>query len=517
MLQQIYKLTFHWELQYKILLLFAIVVVVVAIYFRIQRFITESRQSDTSEGFIAQPNALDELENRQAMWPVDDQTGLRPIVLRNVDSFPAISLAYSYGAGGPAVSHLGPVLDVLRGRVYPFSPLVPTKDDAEVLEYVTHSSPVAHAVIRFGLIRENVALENHKSSKLNASDDSSREGWDVLCPMYHEIMLALGHKHGFINNMQQLRDVRPDGTTFTVAVLACDLPYFQLVCRNLNVSWKPDTRRFGLRILGSGVGGVIEELQTALSDMSQGDLDMIFLLTHPKNSLIQAHVFSSPTRLVDIYPPSAIPDEASQDSPYDPTEPTADLRVKFARDMKRDIPWLFREQMDRTRIPVVAYESADGQNVEENRPESPIYQTFRVRTLLIANRPWLSISSDKSKVKVRREYLDARRDIANRLLQYYQTLEHALMEWNSDSSDPHGGPTRIKYISGVDEIRLSRYTKIQNPPKGKMIAFNSSDRDSFQFEAMGAVPKELPIAEEFKSVLFGAKLIKSETVFACKL
>lgn len=532
------------SLKNKLLLAFAIAVITLTIYYQIKRFtietwkqynklinndsehnIANNSENNHTEGFISQPGMLDEIDSRKHMWPVDDQTGLKPLVLKNRDTFPIISLAYIYGAGGPQSSHLGPILDILRNRVYPFSPLIPLQSDANVLEYVGSNKDMNGnanndnnannanklANVRFGLVRENVLLEYVSNDNAGNNTASNNLGWDVWCPMYHEVMLALGHKRGMISNMQQLRDVRADGNNFKVAVLECDLPYFQLVCRNLNVPWKDETRQFQLQLINSDT-----DLKNSFLDMGKGELDLIFMLTHPKNSIIQEHVIRHPTKLIEVYPPSAIPDIASQNSPYDPDEPASDLRLKFARDMKRDIPWIFREQMDRSRIPVVLHESGNSQGDMSQRSGSLIYYTFRVRTLLIGSSNNINNSNGKDihNKLLRREYIKAKKDIADNLLKYYQTMESSIMKWNSDSSEIQGGYGKIHESSRYID---KNNTGINNTKLGKLVSFNSSDRNSFEFDAMGSIPSVLPISREWKEVLLREKLLKIEIVYSCKL
>lgn len=465
------------DIQYQIILILLLMIMILTFYYRTKRWLYKHvLKYDKTEGFISQPNAIDELDNRRSMWPVNDRTGLRPIVLKNTNSYPEINIAYITGSGINK-NAIGPILEIMRNRIYPFIPSIGMVTDADVINYVVSEKK---PIVRFGVVRENVLLETQLQNN-TTNNQKQVDMWYTWCPMYHEVMLALGPKYGFLTNMQQLRDLRPDGTPYNVAVLKADLPYFQLVCRNLNVPWSMDTRRFNLEELNMGTVSVKE----AMNKITDGSLDMIFMLTHPKNKLIQDQVISTPTRLINIYPPNAIPDMASQNTPYDPEEPTADLRLKFTRDMRRDIPWIFSELMDRTRIPLISTETPE-QSDEENKPESPIYYTFRIRSLLISNIYEININNGK-------EYGKALKNIGYNLVKYYQTMNETLMQWNS-----------------INASQLSKQI-------GHKIQFNPDDRNSFDFAAISAIPKELSISPAFKSVLLENKLIKNEIIYSCKL
>lgn len=525
------------SLKYKIVCIFVLAVIILTVISILRRQLVE-------EGFIAQQNPIEELDNKRTMWPTSDQTGLRPIIIRNKSSFPSITLIHMNQVQYGKTDILEPVLEIMRARIYPFN-ISTGIDIKRCLDMLL--APVlggGEAPIRFAILRENAVIESHRilnkyKDKYNnkSSIKKPQRALNVWCPMYHEIFLALGNEQGFIKNMQQLRDIRPDGRLFRVAVPVGDMAYFQLACRNLNVPWKTNTRKFELVLIdgkntdnnnnNSDVNDVDEVddvddvddvdkdrsrvryrgLEDALSAMSKMSLDMIFVICHPKNSSIQQHVINSPTRLIDIFPPSAIPENADQFNPYEAGE--TNLIHKFSRDMHRDIPWLFVENMDRTRIPLVSYESSkQGNSIENERPEPAIYNTFRIRTLLV--------SSWNSNDRVRREYLETVTDIAERIIKYYNTFERTVLEWNSDASAIQDGNGSIMPTIANNNPSISKSAARENMVS-RIKAYNSFDGDSFEFDAIGAISKELELELAFKNVLIKHGLMKNEIIYSCKL
>lgn len=558
------------SLKYKIIIVFVFMVIILTC-------ISIARRQLTQEGFISQPNAIDEIEYRGTMWPTDDNTGLKPIVLRNTKSFPTIQLIHvnQQQYGGINSNVLGPVLEVMRSRIYPFT-LQTGLDINRCLDLLIDASlNQDNMAIKFAILRENAIIESHNISvdneNINANNDNNNKiGKSIIkvwCPMYHDIFMALGNRQSFIKNMQQLRDISPDGTKFRVAVAIADLPYFQLICRNLNIPWKPDTRQFTLLLIGVNEYNTVESEENILNDINNSDsssasassgydtldmalngmanmkLDMIFVICHPKNTSIQKHIIDSPTRLIDIYPPSAIPEDASQNNPYEAGE--TNLISKFVRDMRRDIPWLFVENMDKSRLPVVTYESQNSNPIANQASESLHYKTFRIRNLLVSswhvgtnthNRTDITNSIDTYPNNIitgdnygdgkHKIYLDVVNDIAARMVKYYQTLGATVIEWNADPSIIQSSSQVTRDIiqekrkeieDNTDLNRGEQKTRKRQNMVGRLISYNPEDGDSFEFEAIGAIPKELDIEPVFKNVLLGNNLMKSETIYSCRI
>lgn len=377
--------------------------------------------------------------------PANPDIGIRPLILQNDEELPIIPINTApLGTAGYFTARC------LRKLVYPLDPIQTYPTQELILDNL--------APDQLAIVREHVLLD---SSKDNLGK------YEVLAPLYYESLICLANKYSSLTNIIDILKPKLDGTLNKMGVLRDSSKLFQVICKNRNIRLGLADTPFTLVTYDS--------MTELLTNLSTRTLDAIFVVTHPKDSVLQAYCNDNQVRLLDLEPSAEAPDVKSP-LPYNPDD--ENKLNEFREGIKRDVPWIFRETMSVDKLPNASLSALKGASRATGNItiERVVYNTYKVRSLLIYKPSGgiiLSASSSK--------HLGG---LASRLVRQYQTIGRAFNSWN--------------------------------PIAGNDATADNTDLASFDFNQLATVPNSLKIAPVMLDELSQVGLIKRETVMTCR-
>jgi hypothetical protein len=274
-------------------------------------------------------------------------------------------------------------------------------------------------------------------------------------------------KYGELNNIIELTKLKKNGRHNVIGVLGDSLELFKTICKNRNLR---------LDLKDSSFAITHYKLESELFvDFGLKKLDAVFLVTHPKDTILQTYCNDNIVRFLELEPASIR--ETKPELPFNPED--ENTLVEFKTAMKRDVPWIFPVGMSVDKIPNAELSSVTGAsratgNISIQRH---VYNTYKVRSLLCYKQlPSALILSPGSKQL---------QGLAQRLIKQYQTIRTVFNKWN--------------------------------PVRGNDATADSTDVESFEFDELASIPKLLQLADEIKQELNHIGLVKFDSETTCAL
>lgn len=388
----------------------------------------------------------DNFQDVNMFFPANPDIGIQPLILKNTEELPIITIRTSpLGKAGYFTANS------IRKLVYPVDPIT-TYTSQELLLNELRTDELAIA-------REQEILTVVTRDK---------QPLVILAPVFYEYMLCITDKYSELNNISDLTKLKKDGRHNIIGVLSDSMALFKIICKNRN-----------LRLDLKDSSFVISEykLESDLFiDFGLKKIDAIFLVTHPKDTILQTYCNDNEVRFIELEPGSTR--EIRPEIPYNPDD--ENILGEFKTAMKRDVPWIFPVGISVDKIPNASLSSIMGASRASGNIsiQRHVYNTYKVRSLLCYKyiRGQSLILAPGSKQL---------QGLTHRLIHQYQTIGSVFNKWN--------------------------------PVRGNDDTADSSDIESFAFNELASIPKQLMFADEIKTELENVGLIKIDSVISCDL
>lgn len=371
--------------------------------------------------------------------------GVQPLILKNTEELPIIPIrTSSLGKAGYFTANC------IRKLVYPVDPIITYTDQNKLLGDLKADelAIVREQEILSSVTRENIPLY-------------------ILAPLFYEYILCMTDKYSGLNNISDLTKLKQDGRHNIIGVLSDSMDLFKIICKNRNL-------RLGLKDSSFIITEYKLESELFI-DFGLKKLDAIFLVTHPKDTILQTYCNDNTVRFLDLEPESVR--ETKPEIPFNPEDENTLAEFKMA--MKRDVPWIFSVGMSVDKIPNAVLSSVTGAsratgNISIQRY---VYNTYKVRSLLCYKQlPSSLILTSGSKQL---------HGVAHRLIKQYQTMQLLFNKWN--------------------------------PVRGNDKTSDSTDIESFLFDELASIPNMLQFADVIKIELEKVGLIKFDAEIKCTI
>jgi hypothetical protein len=369
--------------------------------------------------------------------------GVQPLILKNTEELPIIPIRTSpLGKAGYFTANC------IRKLVYPVDPLITYTDQNKLLADLKADE--------LAIVREQEVLSSVTRDNMPLH---------ILAPLFYEYILCMTDKYSELNNISELTKLKKDGRNNIIGVLSDSLALFKTICKNRNLHMNLKDSSF-----------IITEykLESELFiDFGLKKLDAVFLVTHPKDTILQTYCNDNTVRFLELEPSSAR--ETKPEIPFNP-EDENDLD-EFKTAMKRDVPWLFSIGISIDKIPNASLSSVMGAsratgNISIQRH---VYNTYKVRSLLCYKQLQSSLILAPGSKQLQ--------GLATRLIRQYQTIQSLFNKWN--------------------------------PVRGNDTTADSTDIESFSFDELASISKSLQFAEEIKQELKHVGLVKFDDETLC--
>jgi hypothetical protein len=369
--------------------------------------------------------------------------GLQPLILKNTEELPIIPIRTSpLGKAGYFTANC------IRKLVYPVDPLITYTDQSQLLTDLKADE--------LAIAREQEVLRAVTRDNMSLI---------IIAPLFYEYILCMTDKYSELNNISELTKLKKNGRHNIIGVLRDSLDLFKTVCKNRN-----------LRLDLKDSSFIITEykLESDLFvDFGLKKLDAVFLVTHPKDTILQTYCNDNTVRFLELEPASVR--ETKPEIPFNPEDENTLDEFKMA--MKRDVPWLFSVGMSVDKIPNASLSSVMGAsratgNISIQRH---VYNTYKVRSILCYKQLPSSLILSTGSTQLH--------GLATRLIRQYQTIQLLFNKWN--------------------------------PVRGNDTTADSSDIESFSFDELAGIPKTLQLAEEIKVELANVGLVKFDDEITC--
>jgi len=434
----------------------------------------------------------DNLESIQ--WPIIENTGLKPLVLKN-----RLLPIYSLGVSAPgSVSYI--VGQYFQRKIYPVKLIY--KPSSTVLLYELGKS--SHQIeenkysnsLREPMFRSRTKSSgsNMKLSRINkytnldlgfirepqllelSRIENGIKSISVLAPAYTETLYLIGNKQTNFSGLSVLkRNTLSNQESFNnqkIGVLRDSLLYWDAIIRALDLEIGRDYLK-----------AENDDLAVLLQQLERGELNAVFFIGHTFDSRFQAFLKTNEIRMLNIYPTNPYPTATDMITrPYNPE--TTDLIAKFKSDMKIFIPWIFEEN-----ISLGTLVNIKNNNVKNEVSGSNVYKTFKIRSYLCASR---ILARDT-------EYLTT---LGKRYLDEYQSLGLLIQEWGTGSKKNNFNNS----LSANNSIL---------PKQLVLPTVIFSDYDSFNPDLLGAIPTEIninPIMAKLIADIYGRIKIETSSI-----
>ena len=379
-------------------------------------------------------------------YPANQSLGVQPLILKNTEELPIIPIRTSpLGKAGYFTANC------IRKLVYPVDPIITYTNQNNLLSELKADEL---AIVREQEVLSSVTRENMPIV--------------ILAPLFYEYILCMTDKYSDLHNISDLTKLKSNGRNNVIGVLVDSLGLFKTICKNRNLR---------LDLKDSSFVIVNYKLESELFvDFGLKKLDAVFLVTHPKDTILQTYCNDNVVRFLDLEP-IKIGTGTKPNIPFNPEDENTLAEFKTA--MKRDVPWIFATSMNVDKIPNAELSSITGAsrvtgNISIQRH---IYNTYKVRSLLCYKQiPTSLILAPGSKQL---------QGLSSRLIRQYQTIQTLFNKWN--------------------------------PVRGNDTTADSTDVESFVFDELSAIPKTLQLADEIKQELSHVGLVKFDSEVACAL
>ena len=290
--------------------------------------------------------------------------GFQPLVFTNTRKYPQMVL------GSPLPGSVGFLSSqVIQKYIYPFD-IQTFNTDKEMVKALTSNT------IQMGLIREYEVLNYIKSKQDNTIQ--------ALAPAYYETLFALCKSLKDLLSLSSLNSISNFDYHRKIKLAYLDRDYDLvnniLAFNNINISL--DTEKV--------VCIKYPNILDMINDYSIGNIDIICICCHPKNTVLQEMMLNSKNKLLKIIDTNILQDNVE----------------KFKNDTKKQFPWIFFTDT----YPVI--------KMPQVINSGNLYSTFQVRSLLVCN----------DKLPLEKEIMP---EIVSNLVENYQTLQLNVERWNA--------------------------------------------------------------------------------------
>jgi hypothetical protein len=376
-------------------------------------------------------------------FPANPDIGVTPLILKNTEELPIIPIRTSpLGKAGYFTAKC------IRKMVYPVDPIITYTDQTQLLADLKADE--------LAIVREQELIS------ASATDKS----FVILAPLFYEYIMCLTDKYSEILNISDLTKLKRNGRHNVIGVLTDSMSLFKVICKNRN-----------LRLDLKDSSFVVSEYKLEsdmLVDFGLKNLDAVFLITHPKDTVLQTYCNNNIVKFIDLGP---TPHHTKHSIPYNPED--EDLVAEFRTAMKRDVPWIFPTKLSIDKIPNAVLSSVEGASRETGNIsiQRVIYNTYKVRSMLCYKQLPESLILARKSTQIK--------GLATRLIRQYQTMKSVFNGWN--------------------------------PVRGNDDTADSTDAESFNFDELSSVPEMFTICPEMKNELKSVGLLNEESSTTCRI
>lgn len=287
--------------------------------------------------------------------------GFQPLVFTNTKKYPRMILGSTLPGSVGFLSS-----QVIQKYIYPFT-IQTFNNDKKMIKALDTNT------IQMALVREYEILNHLKYNK-----DSTIQ---VLSPSYYQTLFIIANSFSPFSSLNEISTSTIMKKT-SIAYLDRDYDLVKniLEFNNINISIETDN----LKIVK-----YLNILEIA-EDYNMGNIDIICICCHPKNTVLQEMMLSSKNKLLKIIDANILQDYVEQ----------------FKKDTKKKLPWIFFTDT----YPVI--------KLPKIVSSGNLYSTFQVRSLLVCN--------DKLPLEK-----DVMLELTNNLVENYQTLQLNVERWNA--------------------------------------------------------------------------------------
>lgn len=377
--------------------------------------------------------------------PANPAIGITPLILKNTEELPIIPIKTSQlGKAGYFTAKC------IRKLIYPVDPIITYTTQYQLLNELNEDELAIvreQELIRYSLNTDNKSLV-------------------VLAPLFYEYLLCMTDKYSELLNINDLTRLKKDGRHNIIGVLKDSIDLFKTICKNRNI-------RIDLKD-SSFIIEIYESESDLFIDFGQKKVDAIFLVTHPKDTILQTYCNDNMVRFLELEPSQSTNANAM---PFNPED--ENYLDEFKTAMKRDVPWLFTANMSVDKIPNASLNSIKGATRETGNIsiQRNIYKTYKVRSILCYKQTNKSLILSQESIQLF--------GLVHRLIRQYQTIGSVFNKWN--------------------------------PVRGNDSTADSTDIDSFNFDELASIPNMLHISDIMKKELSVVGLIKIDNELSCPL
>ena len=287
--------------------------------------------------------------------------GFQPLVFTNTRKYPQLVI------GSPLPGSVGFLSSqFIQKYIYPVD-IQTFNSDKEIVKALTSNT------IQMALIREFELLNYIKSNQDNTIQ--------ALTPAYYETLFVLGKS---LLPFSALR-VIPNSNyqrKITLAYLDRDYDLVNniLSFNNINISIETD------KVICVNYSNILD----MVNDYTLGNVDIICICCHPKNTVLQEMMLNSKNKLLRIIDTNILQETIDE----------------FKKDTKKNFPWIFFTDT----YPII--------KMPQIVNSGNLYSTFQVRSLLVCN----------DKIPLEK---DVMLELVSNLVENYQTLQLNVEKWNA--------------------------------------------------------------------------------------
>ena len=287
--------------------------------------------------------------------------GFQPLVFTNTRKYPQLVI------GSPLPGSVGFLsCQFIQKYIYPVD-IQTFNSDKEIVKALTSNT------IQMALIREFELLNYIKSNQDNTIQ--------ALTPAYYETLFVLGKS---LLPFSALR-VIPNSNyqrKITLAYLDRDYDLVNniLSFNNINISIETD------KVICVNYSNILD----MVNDYTLGNVDIICICCHPKNTVLQEMMLNSKNKLLRIIDTNILQETIDE----------------FKKDTKKNFPWIFFTDT----YPII--------KMPQIVNSGNLYSTFQVRSLLVCN----------DKIPLEKDVMP---ELVSNLVENYQTLQLNVEKWNA--------------------------------------------------------------------------------------